>query len=424
LLFFIVVSRRKFKMRRVVITGVGIISPVGSTLPTFWNNIKAGHHGIAPIENLDMTGQKAILAAQVHDFNPDDYIDKHESRRMDPCTRFAVAAAKLAMEDCGTNFSDIDPYRAGVIIGSGIGGLQTVEENHTKFIQKGPNRVSPLMIPLMIPNIAAGYVAMNSGFKGVNYCTVSACSSSGHAIGEAMHSIRHGYSDVMIAGGAEATITPFAISAFANMMALCTATDPDRASIPFDAERNGFIMGEGAGVLVLEEYDHAVARGAKIYAEVAGYGATSDAYHITSPDPSGKGAEKSMEFAVKDAGLTTADIGYINAHGTSTVPNDKCETMAVKSLFGEYAPKIPMSSTKSMTGHLLGAAGAVEAIICALSLRDGVVPPTANFKVPDPECDLDYVTEGMRKVDINSAISNSLGFGGHNATLCLKKYMH
>ncbi len=264
-------------------------------------------------------------------------------------------------------------------------------------------------------------MAMANGFKGVNYCTVSACSSSAHAIGEAMHSIRHGYSDVIIAGGAEATVTPFAISAFANMMALCTATDPDRASIPFDAERSGFIMGEGAGVLILEEYEHAKARGAKIYAEVAGYGATSDAYHITSPDPSGKGAEKSMEFAIDDAGLTTADIDYINAHGTSTAPNDRCETLAVKSLFGERAYKIPMSSTKSMTGHLLGAAGAVEAIICALALRDGIVPPTANYKVPDPECDLDYVTQGKRNVDINTAISNSLGFGGHNATLCLKK---
>jgi 3-oxoacyl-[acyl-carrier-protein] synthase II len=408
-------------MRRVVITGMGVISPVGSDLETLWSNIKAGRHGIAPIENLDMTGQKASLAAQVRDFNPDDYIDKKESRRMDPCTRFAVAAAKLAMEDCGTDFSDIDPYRAGVIIGSGIGGLQTEEENHTKFVTKGPNRVSPLMIPLMISNIAGGYVAMAHGFKGVNYCTVSACSSSGHALGEAMHSIRDGYSDVIIAGGAEATITPFAIAAFANMMALCTATDPDRASIPFDKERSGFIMGEGAGVLVLEEYEHAKARGAKIYAELAGYGATGDAYHITSPDPSGMGAQKSMEFAIKDAGLTTADIGYINAHGTSTPPNDKCETLAIKSLFGERAYSIPVSSTKSMTGHLLGAAGAVEAIICSLALRDGIIPPTANYKVPDPVCDLDYVTQGARKADIKAAISNVLGFGGHNATLCIKK---
>jgi len=409
-------------MRRVVITGIGVITPVGSTLDSFWDNIKAGRHGIAPITNLDMTGQKVLLAAQVKDFNPDDYIDKQQSRRMDPCTRFAVAAAKIAIEDCGTNFHDIDPYRIGIIIGSGIGGLQTLAENHTKYVQKGPNRISPLMIPLMITNIAAGYVAMQHGYKGVNYATVTACASSGHSIGEAMHSIRHGYSDVVIAGGSEATIMPFAIAAFANMMALCTATDPDRASIPFDAERSGFIMGEGAGVLVLEEYEHAKARGARIYAEVAGYGATSDAYHITSPDPEGKGAEKSMEFAIKDAGLTTADIGYINAHGTSTVPNDRCETMAIKSLFGDLAGKIPISSTKSMTGHLLGAAGAIEAAICALALRDGIVPPTANYKIPDPECDLDYVTEGKRNVDIKAVLSNSLGFGGHNATLCIKKF--
>jgi 3-oxoacyl-[acyl-carrier-protein] synthase II len=408
-------------MRRVVITGMGVISPVGSNLETFWNNIKAGRYGIAPIKNLDMTGQKATLAAQVRDFNPDDYIDRYESHRMDPCTRFAVAASKLAVKDCGTDFSDVDPYRVGVIIGSGIGGLQTLEANHTKFINRGPNRISPLMIPLMISNIAGAYVAMEHGFKGVNYCTVSACASSGHAIGEAMHSIRHGYSDAVIAGGAEATVSPFAIAAFTNMMALCTADDPDRASIPFDAERSGFVMGEGAGTLVLEEYEHAKARGARIYAGVAGYGATGDAYHITTPAPDGEGAQKSMEFAIKDAGLTTDDIGYINAHGTSTQPNDKCETVAVKNLFGSRAKKVPMSSTKSMTGHLLGAAGAVEAIICALSLRDGVIPPTANYKVPDPECDLDYVTEGARTADITAALSNSLGFGGHNASICFKK---
>lgn len=408
-------------MRRVVITGMGVISPVGLTLSSFWDNIKAGRHGIAPIENLDMAGQKASLAAQVRGFNPEDYMTRHDSRRMDRCTRYAVAAAKCALEDCGTDFRDLDPYRVGVIIGTGVGGLQTLEENHTKFVTKGPNRVSPLMIPLMICNMPAGYIAMRHGFKGVNYSTVTACASSAHAIGEAMHSIRHGYADVIIAGGAEAAVTAFSLAAFTNMTALCTATDPDRASIPFDAERSGFVMGEGAGVLVLEEYEHAKARGAKIYAEIAGYGATADAYHITSPDPEGEGAKKAMEFAIKDAGLTTADIGYINAHGTSTPPNDKSETIAVKNLFGDRAKRIPMSSTKSMTGHLLGGAGAVEAIICALAIRDGVIPPTANYKVPDPECDLDYVTEGARKADIAAALSNSLGFGGHNASLCFKK---
>jgi len=408
-------------MRRVVITGMGVISPVGLDIDSFWNNIKAGKHGIAPIENLDMEGQKASVAAQVKNFNPEDYIDKRESRRMDPCSQFAVAAAKQAIEDCGSDFSDLDPYRVGVIIGSGIGGLQTLEDNHTKFITKGPGRVSPLMIPMMISNMSAGYIAMKHGFKGVNYCPVTACASSGHAIGEAMHSIREGHADVIIAGGAEATITPFAIAAFANMKALCTSNDPDRASIPFDAERSGFVMGEGAGILVLEEYEHAKARGAKIYAELAGYGATSDAYHITSPDPNGEGAKKAMEFAIKDAGLTTADIDYINAHGTSTPPNDKCETIAVKNLFGERAAQIPMSSTKSMTGHLLGAAGAIESIICALAIKDGVIPPTANYKVKDPECDLDYVTDGARKANLRAVLSNALGFGGHNATLCFKK---
>lgn len=408
-------------MRRVVITGIGVVTPVGTELNKFWDNIKAGKHGITPIENMDMTDQKATLAGQVLDFNAEDYMSRHDAHRMDPSSRFAVAAAKLAMDDCGTDFSDLDPFRVGVIIGSGIGGLQTMEANHTKFIEKGPTRISALMIPLMISNIAGGYVAMNYGFKGENYCTVSACASSGHAVGEAMRSIRHGYSDVIIAGGTEATLDPFAIGAFTNMTALCTATDPDRASIPFDLERNGFVMGEGAGVLVLEEYEHAKKRGAKIYAEVAGYGATADAYHITSPDPSGIGAQKAMEFAIKDAGLTNDDIGYINAHGTSTKPNDSSETLAVKSVFGDKAKDVPMSSTKSMTGHLLGAAGAVEAAICALTLRDSIIPPTANYKVPDPECDLDYVTEGARKADIKAALSNSLGFGGHNATLCFKK---
>jgi 3-oxoacyl-[acyl-carrier-protein] synthase II len=409
-------------MRRVVITGIGVITPLGSTLDGFWSNIKDGRHGISKIDNMDMTGQKVTLAAQVRDFNPEDYIDKKQARRMDPYTQFAVAASKLALKDCGSELRDLDPYRVGVIIGSGIGGLQTLTANYQKFLEKGPNRVSALMIPMMIANIAAGMVAMEHGFKGVNYSTVSACASSSHAIGEAFHAIRDGYVDAVITGGAEATIIPFSLAAFANMTALCTSDDPDRASIPFDAERDGFVMGEGAGVLVLENLEHALARGARIYAEIGGYGATSDAYHITSPDPEGTGAQKSMEFAVSDAGIELADIGYINAHGTSTQPNDSCETKAVKKLFGSLAYKIPMSSTKSMTGHLLGAAGAVEAVVCALALRDGILPPTVGYKIADPECDLDYITTGARKADITAALSNSLGFGGHNATLCIKKY--
>ena len=409
-------------MQRVVITGMGVVSPVGSTVDSFWESIRAGRHGIAPIENMDMTGQKVTVAAQVKDFDPEQFIDRKEARRMDPNTRYAVAASRMALADCGTEFRDLDPYRVGVIIGSGIGGFQTMTSNHAKFVEKGTRGVSALMIPMMIANMPAGSVAMEFGYKGVNYATVTACASSSHAIGEAFHNIRHGYSDVIIAGGTEATIIPFALAAFGNMTALSASKDPDRASIPFDQERDGFVMGEGAGVVILESLEHALARGAKIYAEVAGYGATSDAYHITSPDPEGKGAAKSMEIAVADAGLAPEDIGYINAHGTSTVPNDLCETLAVKQVFGDYAYKLPMSSTKSMTGHLLGAAGAVEAIICALALRDGVIPPTANYREKDPECDLDYVTDGARRAPIKAALSNSLGFGGHNATLCLAKY--
>lgn len=408
--------------RRVVISGIGVVSPVGNDADTFWKNIRAGRHGIDTIRDMDMTGQKASLAAQVKDFRPEEFMDKKEARRADRYAQFAMAAANMAMADCGTDFKDVDPYRVGVIIGSGIGGLLTCTSNHAKFVEKGPRGISALMIPMMIANMASGMVAMEYGFKGVNYATVSACTSSGNAVGEAMHAIRDGYADVVVAGGAEATVFPFAIAAFANMTALCTATDPDRASIPFDRERSGFVMGEGAGVLVLENLDHALARGARIYAEVAGYGATSDAYHITSPDPEAGGATKSMEFAIKDAGLTPGDIGYVNAHGTSTGPNDRCETLAMKRVFGEQAYHVPVSSTKSMTGHMLGAAGAVEGIVCALALRDGVLPPTVGYREPDPECDLDYVTEGARKADIRAALSNSLGFGGHNATLCLRRY--
>ena len=415
-------ERKVITMRRVVITGIGVITPLGSTLDGFWSNIQNGRHGIAKIENMDMTGQKVSLAAQVKDFHAEDYIDKKEARRMDPYTQFAVAASRLALRDCGSDLKDMDPYRVGVIVGSGIGGLQTMAANHAKFVEKGPGRVSALMIPMMIANMAAGALAMEYGFKGVNYATVTACASSANAVGEAFHAIRDGYADAMVTGGAEATIMPFALAAFANMTALCTSDDPDRASIPFDAERSGFIMGEGAGILVLETLEHAKARGAHIYAEISGYGATSDAYHITSPDPEGTGAEKSMEFAIRDAGLEAADIGYINAHGTSTQANDRCETVAIKKLFGEHAYQVPVSSTKSMTGHLLGAAGAVEAAVCALALRDGILPPTVGYRVADPVCDLDYVTGGARRAEIHAALSNSLGFGGHNATLCLRKY--
>lgn len=411
-------------MKRVVITGMGVISAVGSTVDSFWSNILAGKHGISPIEGFDTTDLPVKLAAEVKDFDASLYgMDKKEQRRTDRFCQFAVAAAQQALENCGTKFEDLDPFRVGVIVGSGIGGLNTLESEHIKLLEKGPDRVSVFFIPMMISNMAAGTIAMKTGYKGVNYCPVTACATSSHAIGEAFHAIKHGYLDACITGGAEATITKFSTAGFNNMKALSHSTNPDRASIPFDAERDGFVMAEGSGIVVLEELEHAKARGANIIAEVVGYGATCDAYHMTSPDPEGIAAAKAMSLSIEEAGLKPSDVGYINAHGTSTGLNDKYETGAIKKAFGDTAHTVAISSTKSMTGHLLGAAGAVEAIITALSLKEGVIPPTIGYQVPDELCDLDYVTEGARKADLTAAISNSLGFGGHNATLCLKKYV-
>lgn len=409
-------------MKRVVITGMGAITPIGKTHEEFWASLKEGRHGIAPISSFDTSDSPVKLAAEVKDFDPTIYIEKKETRRMDRFCQFAVGAALDALKDSKTRFEDLDPYRVGVIVGSGIGGLQTMEAEHTKLIEKGPDRVSVFFIPMMISNMAAGSIAMKTGFKGTNFCPVTACATSSHAIGEAFRAIKHGYLDACITGGSEATVTRFAVAGFNNMTALSRSTDPDRASIPFDAQRDGFIIGEGGGILVLEELEHAKARGAEIYAEVAGYGATCDAYHITSPSPDGQAAAKAMSFAIEEAGLKPDEIGYINAHGTSTPLNDKYETGAIKIAFGEAAGKVAISSTKSMTGHLLGAAGAVESIACAMALKEGVIPPTIGYRDADPECDLDYVTEGARKADLKAAISNSLGFGGHNATLCFKKY--
>lgn len=410
-------------MNRVVITGLGVISPIGLTTEDFFDSLVAGRHGIAPITHFDTSDLKVRVAAEVKDFDYLRYdISKKDARRMDRYCQFAVAAAKMAMDDCGSDLKDLDPFRVGVIVGSGIGGQSTQEDQHTTFITKGPGRVSPFFVPMMIANMAAGMISIRHGFKGVNYAPVTACSSANHAIGEAFHAIKHGYIDACLTGGAEAAITKFAMAGFQNMTALSTAEDPDRASIPFDAERDGFVMGEGSAILVLEEYEHAKARGAKIYAEIVGYGATGDAYHMTSPDPEGAGGAKAMEFAIAEAGISPADVGYINAHGTSTPLNDKFETNAIKQVFGEAAKDVAVSSTKSMTGHLLGAAGAVEAATTALALQKGILPPTAGYQVVDPACDLDYITEGARKADIRYAISNSLGFGGHNATLCLKKF--
>ncbi len=409
--------------RRVVITGLGAITPVGGSMEESWASIKAGKHGIAPISSFDPTALGVPLAAEVKNFDPAAYgIPKKEARRMDRFCQLAVGASKMAMENCGTRFEDLDPFRVGVIVGSGIGGFQTIGEEHTKYMEKGPSRVSVFFIPMIISNMAAGMISMEFQFKGANFSTVTACSSGAHAIGEAFRSIKHGYLDAAVTGGAEASVAEFAMAGFQNMGALTQSSDPDRASIPFDKERSGFVLGEGASILVLEEYEHARARGAHIYAELAGYGATGDAYHITSPDPEGLGAAKAMEFAMEEAGVTPEQVDYINAHGTSTGLNDEFETKAIKLALGEQAYKTPVSSTKSMTGHLLGAAGAVEASFTALALEEGLIPPTIGLKEPDELCDLDYVPGEARKREIRCALSNSLGFGGHNACLCLKKY--
>ena len=410
-------------MRRVVITGIGALTSLGADNNAFWQSIIEGRHGITAIEGFDTTDFEVKYAAEIKNFDPIAYgIEKKEARRMDRYCQFAMAATNMAIEDCGTRFENDDPFRVGVIVSSGIGGMGTNSEEHKKLYEKGPKRISPLYVPMIIANMAAGMISMHYNFKGSATCITTACATSSDSVGAAFRSIKHGYHDVMIAGGSEAAIIPISIAGFSNMMALSTAKDPDRASIPFDKERDGFVMGDGAGVLVLEELEHAKARGAKIYAEVAGYGSTNDAYHITSPDPEGEGAAMAMKLAMQEAGLTPEDIGYINAHGTSTPINDKFETAAIKKALGEHAYKTPVSSTKSMTGHLLGGAGAVEAIICALGLQKGIIPPTVGFRMKDEECDLDYVTEGARKADIQAALSNSLGFGGHNATLCLKEY--
>ncbi len=409
-------------MRRVVITGIGAVTPVGKDAPSTWESICAGRHGITKIDRFDTEDLGVSVAALVKDFDPSSILDRKEQRRTDPYCQFALYAATEALRDCGSDLKDLDPYRVGVIIGSGIGGMQTFEENHQKFLEKGPGRVSVFFIPMMISNMAAGNISIRTGFKGANFAPVTACASSAHAVGEAFRLIRNGYLDACVAGGAEATVTKFAMAGFNNMGALSRSTDPDRASIPFDKERDGFVMGEGAGVLILEELEHAKARGAKIYAEVAGYGATGDAYHITSPAPDGEAAAKAMELAYTEAGLTPGDIDYINAHGTSTPVNERYETIAIRKALGDAARTVAVSSTKSMTGHMLGAAGAVEAMLTALALRDGILPPTVGYKVPDEECDLDVVPNTARKQDIRAALSNSLGFGGHNAALCLKKY--
>lgn len=409
-------------MKRVVITGTGVITSLGQDIDTFWENIKNGVCGIDTIKRFDASNIPAKTAAEVVDFDPAQFMDKREAKRMDRFTHFAVATAKQAIEQAGVNFDGMDPDRAGVILGCGIGGMDTFVDQCNVLSTKGPGRVSPFFIPMQIVNIASGRIAIMWNIKGINFSVVSACASSNHAIGEAFRNIKHGYADVIVAGGSEAAVNELSFAGFSNMKALSTREDPKRASIPFDAERDGFVMGEGGGVLVLEELEHAKARGAQIIAEVAGYGATDDAYHITAPAENGEGAARSMKLAVKEAGVSAGEVDYINAHGTSTPYNDKFETLAIKDVFGDHAYRLKVSSTKSMTGHMLGAAGGVEAIITALALRDGFVPPTIGYEIPDPELDLDYVPNKGVAADIRVALSNSLGFGGHNATICLKKY--
>lgn len=404
--------------RRVVISGLGVVSPIGNTVEEFWSNIVANKHGFTLEHWFEGQSEELNVKASVKNFDPTEYFEKKELRRTDILTQYAVYASKKALEDAGTEFKDCDPYRLGVIIGSGIGGISTTEEEILAYHNKGNKKVSVFTIPKMIGNMAAGVVAIRTGFKGANYCVTSACSSATHAIGEAFRQIKHGYIDAAIAGGTEACQIGFAFAGFNNMHAVTRSTDPDRASIPFDAERSGFVLGDGCGVIILEEYEHAKARGAKIYAEICGYGATCDAYHETSPAPDGNGGAKSMALAVEESGLPFDKINYINAHGTSTAINDKTETAAIKTVFGEHAKDIAINSTKSMTGHLLGAAGGVEAVVTALQIKNSLVHKTVGYKVADPECDLDYVTEGNRKMEITGALSNSLGFGGHNATIC------
>lgn len=407
---------------RVVITGMGAITPIGNDVESFWQGLKDKKVGIAPITYFDTTDYKCKLAAEVKGFNAKDYMDPKAARRMEAFSQFAVAASKEALEHSGIDMEKEDPYRVGVCVGSGIGSLQAMEKDIQKLLEKGPSRVNPLLVPLMISNMAAGNVAIQFGLKGKCFNVVTACATGTHSIGEAFRSIQYGEADVMVAGGAEASITPIGIAGFTSLTALNTTDDPARASIPFDEDRNGFVMGEGAGVVVLESLEHAKARGANILAEIVGYGATCDAFHITSPAEDGSGAARAMENAIKDAGLKPEDIDYVNAHGTSTHHNDLFETKAIKLALGEHAKKVKINSTKSMIGHLLGAAGGVEFITCVKSIEDGYVHATVGLKKPGEGCDLDYTQGDGVAMDVNVAISNSLGFGGHNASLIVRKF--
>lgn len=405
--------------KRVVVTGLGVVHSLGTDLKTFWNAVKEGKNGIKTVTKFDTTDYSTKVGAQIDDFEPTLCIDKKEVKRMDLFTQYAIFAAHEAVNMSGIDFSTMDPYRAGVIIGSGVGGIETLENNCRALFEKGPKRVSPFFVPMMIANMASGQVAIKFGVKGHNACVVTACATANHSIGDAMRVIQNGYADVMISGGAEASITPLGYAGFCAMRAMTENDDPQTACRPFDKNRDGFIMGEGSGILILEEYEHAVNRGANILAEIVGYGSTCDAFHITAPDPEGDAGVKCLKLALEDAGITPDKVGYVNAHGTSTPLNDPLESRSIKKIFG---PDIAVSATKSMTGHLLGAAGGIEAIISIMALRDSFLPPTINLNDPDPDCDLDYVPNKGRNKEIEYALSNALGFGGHNGALIFKKF--
>ncbi|QWK09678.1 MAG: beta-ketoacyl-ACP synthase II [Thermoflexus hugenholtzii] len=410
-------------MTRVVITGMGAITPLGNDVETFWRNVVAGRSGVGPITLFDASAMKTRIAAEVKGFDPEAWFGRKEARRMDRYAQFALAATQQALQDARLDPAHVDRERVGVILGTGIGGIGALVQGVETLMTRGPDRISPFMVPMMLADTAPGLIAIAYGFRGPNMAVVTACASGTNAIGEAMHLIRRGDADVVIAGGAEAAILPVAVAAFNVMGAISTRNEePERASRPFDRTRDGFVMGEGAGILILERLEHARARGARIYAEVVGYGTSADAYHITAPLENGEGAALAMRRALADAGLSPRDIDYINAHGTSTPLNDKSETQAIKAVFGEAAYDVPISSTKSMIGHLLGAAGAVEAIVCIRAITDGVIPPTINYEHPDPECDLDYVPNVARRKPVRTAMSNSFGFGGHNACVIFRRY--
>lgn len=412
-----------WQKKRVVITGLGAVTPIGNNLQQYWESLLNGRNGVGAITLFDASQHACKIAAEVKGFDPHDYLDKKDAKRMDRFAQFAVAASKQALQDAQFVINDLNADRVGVLIGTGVGGLKVMEDQNEVLLTKGPRRVSPFTIPMMIANMAAGLTAIHTGAKGPNSCTVTACAAGSHAIGDAFRLVQRGYATAMICGGAEAAVTPLSFAGFCSAKALSTKNDdPSHASRPFDRDRDGFVMGEGSGILLLEELEHAVARGAKIYGEIVGYGMTCDAYHMTSPVPDGQGAAKAIELAVADANLTPEDIDYINAHGTSTPANDPTESKAIKKALGARAKTVAVSSTKSMTGHLLGGSGGIEAVATVMAIAKDRIPPTINLENPDPECDLDYVPNISRTQQVDAAISNSFGFGGHNVTLAFKKY--